>query len=109
MEAAEAILTGAVLWLKLGAEAVSAVLVGVGMVATVYEAVRLREARTRLKYLRVRLTMARFLVLALEFQLARRYPGHVRGPDLAAARSTRLYRGDSNLPGLFPRTRDERL
>ena len=38
MEAAEAILTGAVLWLKLGAEAVSAVLVGVGMVATVYEA-----------------------------------------------------------------------
>ena len=70
MEAAEAILTGAVLWLKLGAEAVSAVLVGVGMVATVYEAVRLREARTRFKYLRVRLTMARFLVLALEFQLA---------------------------------------
>ena len=70
METFEAILTGAVLWLKLGAEATSAVLVGAGMVIAVYQIVRLGEAPSRSGYLRVRLTMARFLVLALEFQLA---------------------------------------
>ena len=70
METVEAILTTAVLWLKLGAEATSAVLVGVGMVIALYQLVRLGEAPTRQGYLRVRLTMARFLVLALEFQLA---------------------------------------
>ena len=70
MEAFEAVLTGTVLWLKLGAEATSALLVGVGMVIAIYQMVRLGEAPSRKGYLLVRLTMARFLVLALEFQLA---------------------------------------
>ena len=70
MEAVESILTTAVLWLKLGAEAISALLVAAGIVVGVYRLIILGEVPTRSNDLRVRLTMARFLVLALEFQLA---------------------------------------
>ncbi len=70
MDAAEAILTNVVLWLSFVAEAMSALLVGAGMVAAIYKIVRLGRAPTRLRYLQLRLTMARFLVVALEFQLA---------------------------------------
>ncbi len=70
MEAAEAILTNVVLWLTFVAESMSALLVGAGMVAAIYQLVRLGRAPTRIRYLQLRLTMARFLVVALEFQLA---------------------------------------
>ena len=70
MEAVEGVLTSVVLWLRLGAEAISTVLVGIGIVIGTYRLVRLGEVPTRTNYLRVRLTIARFLVLALEFQLA---------------------------------------
>ena len=47
MELAEAILLGAVLWLKLGAEAIGALLVGCGIVVGVYRLVRLGEVPRR--------------------------------------------------------------
>ncbi len=70
MEAAEAILTHVVLWLQFVAEAMSALLVGAGIVTAIYQLVRLGRTPTRTRYLQLRLTMARFLVVALEFQLA---------------------------------------
>ena len=70
MEAAEAILTHVVLWLQFVAEAMSALLVGAGIVTAIYQLVGLGRDPTRTRYLQLRLTMARFLVVALEFQLA---------------------------------------
>ena len=46
MEAAEAILTNVVLWLTFVAESMSALLVGAGMVAAIYQLVRLGPIRT---------------------------------------------------------------
>ena len=70
MEAAEAILTTVVLWLQFVAEAMSVLLISVGMVVAAYQLVRVGRVPNRTRYVQLRLTMARFLVVALEFQLA---------------------------------------
>ncbi len=59
-----------VLWLKLFVETLGAIIVGVGIVATVYVFLRSLTTRQTQSYNRIRLTFARFLALALEFQLA---------------------------------------
>jgi uncharacterized membrane protein len=67
---AEGMVSTVVLWLILFIEAVAAILIGVGVALTL---VRLVNVLLRLKgegYEKARLTLARFLALALEFQLA---------------------------------------
>jgi uncharacterized membrane protein len=67
---AEEIVSTAVLWLILLIEFVAAILIGAGVVLTL---VRLVNVLFRYKgegYEKARLTLARFLALALEFQLA---------------------------------------
>jgi uncharacterized membrane protein len=59
----------AVLWLKLGVETIGALIIGVGvLVATVQFTRTLLGSGTR-DYTPIRLTLARHLALALEFQL----------------------------------------
>ena len=67
----EATLQSAVLWLQLATEAAGAAVVAVGLVATALLYVRGVGRKGRhAHYAEVRLALARYLALALEFQLA---------------------------------------
>ena len=59
----------AVLWLKLAVETVGALVIGLGIVNAAYLFVRALIPPQVKNYNRVRLTLARYLALALEFQL----------------------------------------
>ena len=59
----------AVRWLELAVEIIGAVLVAVGVVVAVVQLFRLYLGKHRGSYTSVRLTLARYLALALEFQL----------------------------------------
>lgn len=59
----------AVLWLKLGVEAMGALVIGVGVVVATIQFVRRFFAPGARDYTPIRLTLARHLALALEFQL----------------------------------------
>ena len=58
-----------VLWLKLFVEATGAAVIGVGVVTVLYKFARSFAAPHLVRYNEIRLTLARFLALALEFQL----------------------------------------
>ena len=66
---AEEIVINAVLWLKLAVEAGGACVIGIGMLAAGAEFVRAYSSPVIRDYNDVRLTLARYLALALEFQL----------------------------------------
>jgi uncharacterized membrane protein len=59
----------AVLWLKLAVETIGALVIGLGIVNAAYLFVRALIPPQVKNYNRVRLTLARYLALALEFQL----------------------------------------
>ena len=59
----------AVQWLRLGVEAMGAIIVGIGMVIAAYMFARAFLARKPANFNAIRLTFARYLALALEFQL----------------------------------------
>ena len=65
----EEVVVNAVLWLKLGVEAIGALFIGIGVVAGLYQFVRANFPPPVLEYTRIRLTLARFLALGLELQL----------------------------------------
>lgn len=67
---AEELVGSAVLWLVLMAEIVAAVLIGIGIFLTLARFVRSLKRPLFEGYEKSRLTLARFLALALEFQLA---------------------------------------
>jgi len=67
---AEALVSTAVLWLVLMAEIVAALLIGIGIVLTLASLIRVLSQPNYEGYEKTRLTLARFLALALEFQLA---------------------------------------
>jgi uncharacterized membrane protein len=68
--AAERAVGETVEWLRLGVETVGALVIAVGIVAALIPFVRdLRAGRHR-AYIDLRLTLARYLAVALEFQLA---------------------------------------
>ena len=67
---AEAMVNTAVLWLVLMAEIVAAVLIGIGILLTLARLMRSLRRPNFEGYEKSRLTLARFLALALEFQLA---------------------------------------
>lgn len=65
----EEIVVTLVLWLKLAIEAIGALVIGVGMVLAVTRFARSSFPPVPADFSRVRLTLARFLSIALEFQL----------------------------------------
>ncbi|HYH84277.1 MAG TPA: DUF1622 domain-containing protein [Pyrinomonadaceae bacterium] len=56
-------------WLKLIVETTGAVVIGLGVVTAVYQFIRALVPPRRVDYNPIRLTLARYLALALEFQL----------------------------------------
>ena len=58
-----------VLWLKLAVETAGALIIGIGVVAAAYRFARSLAPPGLEGYNEIRLTLARFLALALEFQL----------------------------------------
>ena len=56
-------------WLKLFVETTGAIIIGLGVVTAVYQFVRVLVPPRRVDYNPIRLTLARHLALALEFQL----------------------------------------
>jgi uncharacterized membrane protein len=65
----EEIIVSLVLWLKLIVEAIGAVLIGIGVLLASLRFLRSSFPPTTKDFLEVRLTLARFLALGLEFQL----------------------------------------
>jgi len=59
----------AVLWLKLGIEAIGALVIGIGVIVATGQFVRMFFSSGKRDYNPIRLTLARHLALALEFQL----------------------------------------
>lgn len=59
----------AVQWLKLGVETIGALLIAVGVAVALVQLIRLYFTGRRGVFTGVRLTLARYLALALEFQL----------------------------------------
>lgn len=68
-EGTEAVVIQAVQWLKLLIETIGAVTVGIGMLLAVWQFARTLALRQPTDYNGIRLTLARYLALALEFQL----------------------------------------
>jgi len=67
--AVENTIINAVLWLKLAIETTGAIIIGIGVLIAVFEFVRSLVPPQMESYNRIRLTLARYLALALEFQL----------------------------------------
>ena len=66
---AEAVIVNSVLWLKLVVESVGALVIGIGMVASFVEFARAHATHQMRDNNSVRQTLARYMALALEFQL----------------------------------------
>jgi len=66
---AESAIVNAVLWLKLIVETTGAIVIGLGVAAAAYKFARALVPPQFERYNEIRLTLARFLALALEFQL----------------------------------------
>jgi uncharacterized membrane protein len=67
--AAETTIINAVQWLRLIVETTGALIIGLGVLAAGYQFIRALAGRQLESFNNVRLTLARFLALALEFQL----------------------------------------
>ncbi|MVN77064.1 DUF1622 domain-containing protein [Hymenobacter sp. HMF4947] len=65
----EALVVAAVQWLKLGVELVGALIISLGILVAGRLLVRALWARRTADFTAIRLTLARYLALALEFQL----------------------------------------
>ena len=67
--AAQAVIVS-VNWVRLGIEAVGALIIAIGILVALFHLVRGVVGRDAPGFMRARLTLARFLVMGLEFQLA---------------------------------------
>jgi uncharacterized membrane protein len=68
-ELVEGSVRGLVQWLKLGVEAVGASIIGIGMIMALLQLLPMLLGRRPVNFTAVRLSLARYLALALEFQL----------------------------------------
>jgi len=66
----EALVSAAVQWLVLLSEVIAAVLIGIGIVLTLVSLIKILGRPKYEGFEKTRLTLARFMALALEFQLA---------------------------------------
>lgn len=65
----EEVVINLVLWLKLVIEVIGALVIGIGMILAALRFARTSFPPTAREFIDVRLTLARFLAIALEFQL----------------------------------------
>ncbi len=65
----EGVIISAVEWLRLGVETTGAVIIAIGVVVAITGVIRVFIGGTSSDFFSVRLTLARYLALALEFQL----------------------------------------
>jgi uncharacterized membrane protein len=70
LHSSESVIIQGVEWLKLGVEAMGALIIAIGMVVAVSGFVRVMLGDGENEFSTVRLSLARYLALALEFQLA---------------------------------------
>ena len=70
LHSSEGLIVHAVEWLKLGVEAMGATIIAIGMVVAVSGFIRVMLGNGENDFPAVRLSLARYLALALEFQLA---------------------------------------
>lgn len=68
-ESTEPAVNAAVQWLRLGVEAVGALVIGIGIVLAVYQLIAHFGDEQSSNFNRVRLTLGKYLALALEFQV----------------------------------------
>ena len=68
-EAAEPAISAAVQWLRLAVEAVGAAVIGIGVGLAIYQLVAHFKDEQSTNFNRVRLTLGKYLALALEFQV----------------------------------------
>ena len=68
-EQVESSVRGLVQWLKLGVEAVGAAVIGVGILVALWQLLPMLLRQKPANFTAVRLSLARYLALALEFQL----------------------------------------
>lgn len=66
---AEGVVISTVLWLKLGVETVGAIIIALGILSAGWLLVKAVVKRETADFTSIRLTLARYLALALEFQL----------------------------------------
>ncbi|MFO7594680.1 MAG: DUF1622 domain-containing protein [Pseudomonadota bacterium] len=69
-EGTESALIAAVEWLRLAVETVGALIIAIGMLVAVSGFVRVMLGKRQRDFFNVRLSLARYLAVALEFQLA---------------------------------------
>jgi uncharacterized membrane protein len=70
LEAVEGVVINAVQWLRLAIEATAALVIAVGAIMAIYGFGRALALHRPENYVDVRLTLARYLALAIEFELA---------------------------------------
>ena len=70
MHPIENIIQSGVQWLRLVVETTGAIMVAIGLMVVVWAFVRVLMGRQEANYNQIRLSFARYLALALEFQLA---------------------------------------
>lgn len=68
-EVAEPAINAAVQWLRLGVEAVGAAVIGIGVLLAIYQLITHFRGEQSNNFNRVRLTLGKYLALALEFQV----------------------------------------
>ena len=68
-EATEPAINAAVQWLRLAVEAVGASVIGIGVVLAIYQLISHFRDEQSTNFNRVRLTLGKYLALALEFQV----------------------------------------
>lgn len=68
-QSAEYSIISAAQWLKLGVEAVGAIVIGVGVILAIYQFIKHFRDEQPSNFNRVRLTLGKYLTLALEFQV----------------------------------------
>ncbi len=68
-ESAEPTINAAVQWLRLAVESIGAMVIGIGIVLAVYQFVAHFKDEQSSNFNRVRLTLGKYLALALEFQV----------------------------------------
>jgi uncharacterized membrane protein len=69
MDTAEETIRNGVQWLRLGVETTGAIIVGIGVLLALFLLVRSALVRQPANFNAIRLVLARYLALALEFQL----------------------------------------
>jgi uncharacterized membrane protein len=70
MAAVESTIINFVQWLRLAVEATGALVIAVGVIMAIYGFIRALVVQHSESYVEVRLTLARYLALAIEFELA---------------------------------------